>query len=140
MNRRTALKLSMLGLVLTSASAYDTSKIVNKLKMKKKDQMNPTDGELKHTPEIKVGSLDSKGFVTVEVTIGQKGIIHPSTENHWIYKIELYANNKKVSSVDLEAGISNGYLATKVKKEGLKELRAISRCNLHGEWENTINV
>lgn len=143
MKRRTALKLSVLALAMTSvtsASAYESSKIVNRMKMKIKDSMNPTKGELKHTPEIRFGNTDKKGFVTVEVTIGQEGIIHPSSESHWIYKIDLYANGKKVSTVDLEPEISNGYLATKVKKDGLTELRAIAWCNLHGEWESTIKV
>jgi len=140
MLRRTALKLSMLALASTYASAYDNSKIVNKLKMKMKDPKNPTNGELKHNPEIKVGAVDAQGYLTVEVTIGQKGVIHPSTKDHWIYKIELYADDKKVSSVDLEGGISAAYLGTKVKKDGLKELRAVSFCNLHGEWEDTIKV
>lgn len=140
MKRRTALKLSLLALTLTSASAYDVTKIVNKNKMKKKDPYYPSIGELKHTPEIKVGTVDSNGYVDVTVIVGEEGNIHPSTDGHWIYKIELYANDKKVSSVDLEPGISNGYLSSKVKKEGLAQLKAISWCNLHGEWENTINV
>jgi len=62
------------------------------------------------------------------------------TADHWIYKIELYADGKKVAQVDLEPEVSRGYLSTKVKKEGLKELRAVSSCNLHGDWENTLKV
>lgn len=140
MKRRTALKLSLMALASSYAAAYDNSKIVNKMKMKKKDPAKPEKGELKHTPDIKVGKVDAKGYVTVEVNIGQEGIIHPSTADHWIYKIELYADGKKVAQADLEPVISRGYLSAKVKKEGLKELRSVSYCNLHGEWENTLKV
>jgi len=140
MNRRTLLKLPILALATSAACAYDITKIVNKTKMKKVDPMKPERYELSHSPEIKVGNIDEKGFVKVEVTVGQEGIIHPSSEDHWIYKVDLYANGKKVSSVDIEAGISSGYLASKVKKEGLKELRAIAMCNLHGQWEEIIKL
>ena len=140
MKRRTALKTSLLALLATPLLAYNESKIVNKLKMKKKDPKNPTKGELKHTPAIRLGAIDKKGYILVEVTVGEEGIIHPSTPDHWIYKIELYANGAKVSHIDLEPLISTGYLITKVKKEGLKELKAISSCNLHGDWENTLIV
>ena len=140
MKRRTALKTSLLALLATPLLAYNESKIVNKLKMKKKDASHPTKGELKHTPSIRTGAVDKNGYLLVEVTVGEKGIIHPSTPDHWIYKIELYANGAKVSQADLEPLISTGYLITKVKKEGLKELKAIASCNLHGEWENTLTI
>ena len=140
MKRRMALKLALMALATSYVSAYDKSKIVNTIKMKKKDPAKPEKGELKHTPDITMGSVDAKGYVTVEVNIGQEGIVHPSTADHWIYKIELYADGKKVAQVDLEPEVSRGYLSTKVKKEGLKELRAVSSCNLHGDWENTLKV
>ncbi len=140
MKRRTALKLSLMALATSYASAYEKTKIVNTTKMKKKDPEKPTKGESKHTPDITMGEVDAKGYVTVEVNIGQEGIIHPSTADHWIYKIELYANGKKVAQADLEPEISRGYLSAKVRKEGLKELRAVSSCNLHGDWENTLKI
>ncbi len=55
---------------------------ISTLKMKAKDPANPTKGELKHLPDIKIGASDTKGFSLVEVNIGQKGIIHPSTAGH----------------------------------------------------------
>jgi len=140
MKRRTLLKLSLLPLFGALAGAYDKSKIVNTVMMKIKDPKKPTKGELKHTPDIKLGETDVKGYVTVEVTTGQQGIIHPSTEDHWIYKIELFADGKKVAHIDLEPVISRGFLSAKVKKDGLKELRAVSSCNLHGDWENILKV
>ncbi len=140
MKRRTALKLSLLALATSYAQAFDKSKIVNTIKMKIQDPKNPTKAELKHTPEIKLGDVDANGYVSVDVTVGQQGIIHPSTADHWIYEIVLFANGSKVAKVDLEPVISRGYLSAKVKKEGLKEIKAIAKCNLHGDWEETLKV
>ncbi len=141
MNRRTALKFAAVAALSTTiASAYDENLVVNTMDVKLKDPANPTKGELKHSPEIKLGSKDLKGYTTVEVNIGQAGIIHPSTANHWIYEIELYADGKKVSSVSLEPETSRGYLATKVNLSNVKKLSAISKCNLHGNYTSSINV
>ncbi len=105
-----------------------------------KDPKNPTKGELKHTPDISIGKKDANGYTTITVTVGKNDIIHPSTDGHWIYKIELFADNKKVSEVSLEPVISRGFLSSKVKLDGVKVIKAISYCNLHGAWENRIKV
>jgi superoxide reductase len=141
MKRRAALKTAaILAMAATYASAYDNSKIVNKMKMKMKDPAHPTGFELTHTPQITLSALDANGYITVEVTVCEKGDIHPSTMDHWIYKLELFADGKKVGSVDLEPVTSRGYLGAKVKYAGLKELQALSYCNLHGIWQNTLKV
>ena len=141
MNRRTALKVAAVAALSTTiASAYDKKLVVNTMDVKLKDPANPTKGEQKHSPEIKLGSKDAKGYTMVEVNIGQAGIIHPSTANHWIYGIELYADGKKVSSVALEPEISRGFLATRVNLANVKMLSAISRCNLHGNYTTSISI
>ena len=141
MNRRTALKVAAVAALSTTlASAYDKKLVVNTMDIKLKDPANPTKGELKHSPEIKLGSKDAKGYTVVEVNIGQAGIIHPSTANHWIYEIELFADGKKVSTVSLEPEISRGYLATRVNLTSVKTLSAVSSCNLHGNYTASINV
>lgn len=101
------------------------------------DKKNPTKFELAHSPEIIVSNTkDKKGYSLVEINVGQRGIIHPSDEKHWIYAIELYANNKKINSVELEHGTTRGYLACRVDLTAIIELKAISKCNLHGNWES----
>ena len=141
MNRREALKIAALStLAATTISAYDSKLVVNKEKMSIKDPKNPTKAELKHTPEITLQDKDTAGYTLVTVNIGQEHIIHPSTDTHWIYEIELYANGKKVNSVSLEPTISRGYLGTRIKLDDVKELRAVAKCTLHGDWEHTIKV
>jgi len=141
MNRRDALKVAVVAALSTTvASAYDEKLIVNTQEMKMKDPSNPTKGELKHTPEIKVGAKDAKGYSLVEVNIGQQGIIHPSAANHWIYEIELFADGKQVSSVSLEPETSRGYLAARVNLANVKMLSATSKCNLHGSYTASVSV
>ncbi|MDD3323952.1 MAG: desulfoferrodoxin family protein [Sulfurospirillaceae bacterium] len=141
MDRRDALKVvAGVAMVATSGLAYDEKLIINKKVMKVVDPQNPTEFELKHSPEIQVGKVDDKGYALVEVTIGQKGIIHPSVDNHWIYEIVLNADGKKVANVILEPTASKGYLATKVKTQGVSVLEAISRCNLHGDYSASVKL
>ena len=138
MTRREMMKIAAVTvLASTAASAYDEKLIVNKEKMTPKDPKNMTKGELKHTPEITVGSKDTAGYTLVEVSVGQGGIIHPSTDNHWIYEVSLFADGKLVDTVSLEPSISRGYLGTRVKLDGVKTLKAVAKCNLHGDWESS---
>jgi len=138
MTRRDMMKMAALAAVATtSATAYDEKLIANTEKMTPKDPKNMTKGELKHTPEITLGSKDASGYTLVEVSVGQGGVIHPSTDNHWIYEVSLYADEKLVDIVSLEPSISRGYLGTRVKLDGVKTLKAVAKCNLHGDWESS---
>lgn len=138
MTRREMIKAAtLITLATATASAYDEKLIVNKEKMSAKDPKNMTGAEKKHTPEITIGDKDSAGYTLVEVNVGQDKVIHPSTDAHWIYEIELYADGKKIDSVALEATLSRGYLGTRVKLDGIKALSAIAKCNLHGDWTST---
>ncbi len=156
MKRRDALKrLGALGLIASSAvpvSAMQIEdkfcdvykkyrpKIINRTFMKIKDPNHPTKGELKHTPDIKIGETDKNGYTLVEVTIGQKGIIHPSTENHWIDFIELDGDNQLIARTIFEPGKAMGFAAYKVKLKGIKKLTARAGCNIHGIWEYSIKI
>lgn len=141
MKRRDALKVAALAaLATTYASAYDSKLIVNKQMVSIKDPAHPTEAELKHSPEITIGATDAKGYALVEVNIGQKGILHPSEEKHWIYEIELQADGKKIASVALEPVISRGYLASRVNAKEVKMVTAISKCNIHGEYTTTAKL
>ena len=141
MTRREMIKTTAIAALATvTASAYDEKLVVNKEKMTPKDAKNMTKAELKHTPEITIGTKDTAGYTLIEVNIGQGGIIHPSTKDHWIYEISLYADGNKVDSVNLEPSISRGYLGTRIKLDGIKELSATAKCNLHGDWTSTKSV
>ncbi len=110
--------------------------IVNRTQMSFADPENPTKAELKHTPEITFGNKDEKGNVLVKITIGQQGIIHPATDNHWIDFLTVYVNGIEKVSIDFANGgvraFGHFYLAI---AHG-DSIKAISGCNIHGIWEN----
>ncbi len=141
LKRRDFLKVACItAAAATVSQAYDQKLIVNTKDMKLKDPNNPNKAELKHSPEISIGKKDEKGFSLIEVNVGQQGIIHPSSANHWIYEIELYADGKKIAKVDLEPEISRGYLSSRVNVSKIKKLSAVAKCNLHGNYSSSISV
>lgn len=149
MNRREALRTGIVATVALGgvnnllADNHGSKEVkagFNRIKMAPKDPMNPTSFELKHMPQITLGEKDEKGFTTVEITVGQKGIIHPSIDTHWIDYIELWADKKLVGRTELQPTISRGFDSYKVNLVGYKKLTAIAGCNLHGIWEDSITL
>ena len=142
MNRREAIKVAGLaGLVVAvGAEAKMKEEYMNRLEMKPKNPAKLEKGELKHSPLITLKSKDAKGYTMVEILVGQGGIIHPSTPDHWIDFIELYADGKLVGKSTLEAEISRGAASFALKLDSVKELKAKSGCNLHGIWTSTLKV
>lgn len=141
MERRRALKvLAGASFMATVAGAYDEKLIVNKNNYEFQNPKNPTDYELKHTPDISISDTDENGFALVEITVGQNNIVHPSIDNHWIYKIELFADGKRVGITNLEPTISRGYLASRVQLKGVETLSATACCNLHGNYSASISI
>jgi superoxide reductase len=149
MDRRNMLKMGAVTMatiaVGANASEGNTTKEttvqpMNRMDMKPQDPKNLNKHELKHTPLITVGAKDEKGYTTVEITIGQGGVIHPSTPEHWIDFIELYADDKLVGKNVLEAQISRGKTLFAVQLDGVKSLKSRAGCNLHGIWTSEVKL
>ena len=136
MNRRDAIKAvgATVLLAAASANAKEEEPYFNRYEMKPENPEKLSPSELKHTPQITVKTKDASGYTAVEITVGQGGIIHPSTPDHWIDFIELYADGKLVAKATLEAEISRGLALFGVKLDGVKTLKAKAGCNLHGIW------
>ena len=142
MNRREAIKVAGLAAVVAAvgAEAKMAAEHMNRIEMKPKNPAKLDKGELKHSPLITLKEKDAKGYTLVEVLVGQGGIIHPSTPDHWIDFIELYADGKLVGKSTLEPEISRGAASFALKLDGVKELKAKAGCNLHGIWTSTFAV
>jgi len=142
MNRREALKVAGATVLLTAVGAEAKMKeeYMNRLEMKPKNPAKMEKGELKHSPKITVKSKDAKGYTLVEITVGQGGIVHPSTPDHWIDFISLSADGKLIGKSTLEPEISRGAASFAVKLDGVKTLTAKAGCNLHGIWTSTTSV
>ena len=104
------------------------------------DPENPTKGELKHTPEISLGATDEKGNTLVTITVGMKGIIHPSTKDHWIDFIKVFVNNHMVVDSEFENGGIRGFASFYIELKKGDKLRAEAACNKHGIYESTLEV
>lgn len=142
MNRRKALKLAGITALMTAVSAQAKMSLehMNRMIMKAKDPKNMEKGELKHTPLITIKEKDTTGYTRVEINVGQGGIIHPSTPDHWIDFISLHVDDKLIGKNILEPEISRGATSFFVKLDGVKTLKATAGCNLHGIWSSTVTV
>jgi len=142
MNRRKALKVAGMAALMTavSAEAKMSAEHMNRTKMKAKDPKHMEKGELKHTPQITIKEKDAKGYTEIEITVGQGGIMHPSTPEHWIDFISLHADGKLIGKNTLEPEISRGATSFSVKLDNIKILKVTSGCNLHGIWSSEVSV
>ena len=142
MNRREALKVVGATALLTAVGAEAKMKeeYMNRLEMKPKNPSKMEKGELKHSPKITIKEKDAKGYTLVEINVGQGGIIHPSTPDHWIDFISLSADGILIGKSTLEPEISRGTASFSVKLDNVKSLTARAGCNLHGIWTTTISV
>lgn len=148
MKRRDAFKkIGIAGIALTAGGLLTSSLansqdipqgklIINRQKMSFADPENPTDFELKHTPEISFLDSDNNGFTKVKIHIGSKGIVHPTEDNHWIDYLKIYTNDKLVVFTEYENGPIRGYAEYYVKIAKGDTILVDAACNLHGIWSN----
>jgi len=117
--------------------------IINRTEMSFADPENPTDFELKHTPEITISDeTDEQEMGKITVKLGSNGIIHPETAEHWIdfieIKIEYEDNNERVEIRKFENNENAGKATFSVPMAGIKKITATAGCNLHGVWKNEV--
>ncbi len=112
--------------------------IVNRTHQTIVDKANPTKAELKHSPEITFGEQDKQGKTLINVTVGQRGIIHPSKKDHWIDYLTLFINDKQYAHTDYINGGIRAYESYFVSLNKNDKVRVESACNLHGIWTSEI--
>jgi superoxide reductase len=137
----TAASLGLVGVLGGSKSwGYgDDESAGGKPIQKIKDPQNLTPLEMKHSPKITVeGPVKSGEPTKVMVAVGRT--MHPMEVKHHIMWIELYAGEQKVARVELEPEVSKPVVSFAVVLSGPTTLRAREECNLHGVWEETLEV
>ena len=102
------------------------------------------EGNEKHVPFIKVEKCSNCEEVCLKIKVGQN-IFHPSTKEHHIEHIGVHGltkDNKLIFITRFELGNENTipYVITHIKKDVFKKIFAVSLCNLHGLWENTLEI
>ena len=111
-----------------------------------KDPANKTPLEKTHAPAIVAPKSVKAGEpFTVEVSVGEK--LHDMGPAHWIEYIELNLGNEPAGRADLQP---KGYLKPRVAftvvvpkdaaPGGKVTLIARQRCNLHGNWESSLDI
>lgn len=105
------------------------------------------EGKEKHVPVIERGSGHGGTHDNVVIVTVGKEIPHPNAPEHYIEWIELYGVKREneqvvcIGRAEFKAGVSQP-VAT-FKTTGLdqyKALGALSYCNLHGLWKNTLDL
>ncbi len=103
------------------------------------------EGKEKHIPVIEVGKgRGETGADIVRVVVG-KEIPHPNTVEHHIAWIELYGVKKDGQVIDLgRADFAPSYTNPNVRLqmpvEQFRSFCALTYCNIHGLWENCIEI
>ena len=83
------------------------------------------EGKEKHLPVIEVGKGRGKSEVDVVRVFVGKEVPHPNTIEHHITWIELYGVKQDGQVIDLEE---------------FKAFCALSYCNVHGLWQNCVEL
>ncbi len=103
-------------------------------------------GQEKHVPMITAPQMAGKGEkFTVTVQVG-KVVAHPNTLEHHIASIELYSLTEgsaaatKIGSVDLGPTYADPTVTFTVMLQAPSTLYALSYCNIHGVWDNQVQV
>ena len=102
-------------------------------------------GKEKHVPTIEIGKgKGASGADVVTVLVG-KEVAHPNTIEHHIAYLEVYGVQGNGQVIALaKADFAPSYTSPKITIEtslaDIKTVYAISYCNVHGLWENSVKA
>jgi len=102
------------------------------------------EGKEKHVPVIEVKKCPDCGENQVTVIVG-KEIAHPNTVEHHIKWIQLYGVKRDgqvihLGTYDLGPVYATPEVTAHVKTADFKTLYALEYCNIHGVWENSLEL
>ncbi len=143
MKRRDALIGSalMAGAVSNSAFAADGKSLGDSIIPPSQEM-----GKEKHVPIITAPSSAKAGepfMVTVEVG---KTVPHPNTKEHHIKWIQLYAKYEdsryviELGTFNFGAGVAQPKVTVPVMLDKNATLFALEHCNIHGIWDNSVEI
>lgn len=107
---------------------------------KPKDWSRLTEVERSHVPMIQMPEYFIAGQpVNVTISVGQLWP-YPNEPQHHIQWLELYANDVFLMRVELTPVLTQPQVTIPLWLEKPGTIRAVARCNLHGDWESTWQV
>lgn len=100
---------------------------------------NKTVLEQKHIPYIQAPDRVKRGeYFQVSIKMG-KEIDHPMEPGHFIQYVDLYADYYHLGRVNYTPEAKAEVVLT-IKLEESCTLRAFEFCNLHGQWEGSLEI
>ncbi len=101
------------------------------------------EGKEKHVPFIEVGKSES-GADVVRVVVG-KEVPHPNTVEHHIAWVQLLGVKKEgqvisLGRADFAPGYTSPNVSFQVPVDQFKAFCALEYCNIHGVWENCLEL
>ena len=102
-------------------------------------------GKEKHVPSIEIGKGKGTGGADVVTVLVGKEVAHPNTVEHHIAYLEVYGLKGSSEVISLaRADFGPAYTSPKITIEtslaDVKTVYAISYCNVHGLWENSVKA
>ncbi len=104
-----------------------------------------SEGKEKHVPAIEIGKGKGEGETDIiQVAVG-KETPHPNTVEHHIAWVELFGVKKDGQVINLgRAAFAPAYTNPNVRFQvpvaEFKAFCALAYCNIHGVWENCLEV
>ena len=103
------------------------------------------EGKEKHVPVIEVGKGKGEGGADIVHVVVGKEVPHPNTIEHHIAWVEVYGVKKdgqviNLGRSDFAPSYTNPNIRFQVSVEQFKAFCALAYCNIHGVWENCIEV
>ena len=100
------------------------------------------EGKEKHVPDLALSESTIGTVVTIQVG---KEVLHPTTKEHHIEWVQLFGEAQdgkfvQIATLNFGKGTALPSGSVVIKKEDYKSLTAISYCNLHGVWENSLSL
>ncbi|GAK51881.1 putative superoxide reductase [Candidatus Moduliflexus flocculans] len=100
------------------------------------------EGKEKHVPSMTLSDSAIGTVVTVQVG---KDVLHPTTPEHHIEWVKVFGETQEgkiveVATLTFGKGTSLPSGSIVIKKENYKSLTALSYCNLHGVWDNSLTL
>lgn len=104
------------------------------------------EGKEKHVPSIEVGKGKGEGGVDIVHVVVGKEVPHPNTVEHHIVWVQLFGVKKDSGQVidlgraDFAPGYTSPNVRFQVPVDQFKAFCALEYCNIHGVWENCLEL
>lgn len=103
------------------------------------------EGKEKHVPVIEVGKGKGEAAADIVHVVVGKEVAHPNTAEHHIAWVELFGVKPEgqvisLGRTDFAPGYTSPNVRYQVPVDQFKSFCALAYCNIHGLWEDCVEV